>query len=245
MHWSEDEEFWRELFPVMFPDDRFEAASAQIDQVLGLAGVHSGAVLDLCCGPGRHSVELARRGFHVTGVDRTAYLLDQARSRDTDQAVEWVQQDMREFRRPGAFDVACNLFTSFGYFDAEADNLKVLRNVYESLKPGGVFVMELLGKERLARVWQSSICSDYPGGITLVQRPKVAANWSRVENEWILIKEGRARTFRFGHWIYSGRELQERLTGSGFATVELFGDLGGSPYGVDALRLVAVAKKSG
>jgi SAM-dependent methyltransferase len=243
MNWFEDEDFWREMFPFMFPADRFDAAAQQVEQILQLTGVHGGAVLDLCCGPGRHSCELAKRGFAVTGVDRSAFLLEQARSRAGEAGIEWVQKDMREFRREGAFDLACNLFTSFGYFETEEQNLFVLQNVCQSLKPGGVFVLELLGKERLARVWQSVICTDYPDGITLIQRPKVSDDWCKVENEWLLLKDGAYRTYRFSHWIYSGRELKEWLLLAGFSKVDLYGDLSGSPYGIDALRLIAVSRR--
>lgn len=244
MEWFENDDFWREMFPVMFPAERLDAGAQQVEQIVKLTGVESGAVLDLCCGPGRHSQEFARRGFAVTGVDRSPFLLERARTRASAESIEWVQQDMREFRREGAFDLACNLFTSFGYFESEEDNQRVLRNVYESLKPGGVFVMELLGKERLARVWQSAICTDYPGGITVLQRPKVSDDWCKVENVWVVLKDGAYRTYRFTHWIYSGRELKELLLTAGFAEVELYGDLGGSTYGVDAARLIAVSRRA-
>ena len=96
-------------------------------------------MLDLCCGPGRFSIELAKRGFRVTGVDRTRFLLGKAKSREKKAGVkvEWVESDMRDFVRPGAFDLALSMFTSFGYFDDKADDLRVLRQVCESLKPGG------------------------------------------------------------------------------------------------------------
>ena len=67
MEWFEDETLWRELYPYVFPVDRVAAAPAQVSQILSLAAVNGGAVLDLCCGPGRHSLEFARRGFTVTG----------------------------------------------------------------------------------------------------------------------------------------------------------------------------------
>jgi SAM-dependent methyltransferase len=242
MNWFEDEEFWREFFPVMFPEDRFAAAGAQVEQILKLTGVQSGAVLDLCCGPGRHSQEFAQRGFAVTGVDKSEFLLQQAMVRGTGP-VEWVHQDMRDFRRERAFHLACNLFTSFGYFESDEDNLQVLRNVHASLKPGGVFVLEVLGKERLARIWKDSIVTDYPDGTTWVQRPQIRDDWCRVENEWLLVKGASASRFCFKHWIYSARELKDLLRLSGFAKVDVFGDLGGSPYGLDALRLVAVARR--
>ena len=64
-----------------------------------------------------------------------------------------------------------------------------------------------------------------------------------MRTEWILIKDGRSKTAVFEHWIYSGRELKERLLASGFRQVRLFGNIQGTPYDVEALRLVAVACK--
>ena len=246
MEWFEDEAFWRELYPYMFPPERISAAPTQVEQVLALARTSSGAVLDLCCGPGRHAEEFARRGFTVTGVDRSPFLLERARERTAESGVtvEWVQEDMRRFERTAAFNLVCNLFTSFGYFEREEEDLEVLRHVHQSLKPGGVLVLEMLGKERLARVYQNAVSSEFPDGALLLQRHEVRSDWSRIRNEWMLLKDGRYRTFHFEHTIYSGRELKERLLASGFAEVRLFGDLEGAPYGVDATRLVAVARKA-
>jgi len=244
MEWFENEEFWRQLYPYMFPADRFAATPEQVTQMLSLVGITQGRVLDLCCGPGRHSVELARRGFAVTGVDLTPFLLDRARERagEAGVAIEWVQEDMRCFCRSAAFDLACSLFTSWGYFGDE-ENVQVLRNVRESLAPGGVFVMELLGKERVASVWKESISTDYPDGTVLIQRPRVRDNWCRIENDWILLKDGGVRTFHFEHAVYSARELRDRLIGAGFTTVDLYGGLDGSEYALGAPpRLVAVAR---
>jgi len=246
MEWFEDESFWIELYPYMFPPERFAAAGEQVDQLIALAKCTSGAVLDLCCGPGRHSIALAQLGFTVTGVDRSTFLLGHARNRAAEAGVtvEWIQEDMRRFLRPAAFDLACSIFTSFGYFEDETDNLQVLRNVHASLKPSGVFVLELIGKERLARAWQNAIYTDHADGSALIQRPKVVHDWCRIQNEWILLRDGRTRTFRFEHAIYSGREIKERLLACGFAEAQLFGDLAGTPYGLDAPRLVAVARKA-
>src|SRR5206468_5375646 len=117
------------------------------------------SVLDLCCGPGRHSLEFARHGFQVTGVDRTARYLDAARAAATGEGltVEFVQGDMPHFQRPAAFDVALNLFTSFGYFEDEAEDLCVLRHLHTSLKPGGQVLLEMAGKEPLARDFQLAL----------------------------------------------------------------------------------------
>jgi SAM-dependent methyltransferase len=201
-------------------------------------------VLDLCCGPGRHSVSFAQLGFSVTGVDLSTFLLERARERAAEAGitVEWVQEDMRRFHRSSSFDLACSMFTSFGYFDEE-DDMNILRNVSESLAAGGMFVIETIGKERLARIWQNALCSKLEDGSLVLQRPEVRADWTRIRNEWVVIKDGRSKSFHFEHTIYSGRELKDRLLESGFEKVNLYGDLEGKPYGLEATRLVAVAHK--
>ncbi len=243
--WFDDDAFWRETYPFMFPPERFEAAPAEIAALLKLAKPRGKAVLDLCSGPGRAAVELAKRGYRVTGVDRTRFLMDKAKARAkaAKVKVEWVASDMRDFVRTAAFDLALSLFTSFGYFDEKGEDLLVLRNVHESLKPGGVFVIELNGKERLAKIFQPTTSQRLPGGGWLVERHEIFDSWTRIRNEWVVIKDGKSRTFRFHHTVYSGQELKDRLETAGFADIQLFGSLAGGEYGVNAARLVAVARK--
>jgi SAM-dependent methyltransferase len=246
MEWFESEGFWRDFYPYMFPPERFSAAKEEVSRIMASSQCNSGSVLDLCCGPGRHAVEFAQRGFRVTGVDRSPFLLERAREHASaaDAAIEWVMEDMRNFVRPATFDLACSLFTSFGYFKDEDDNLRVLRNIHQSLKETGVLVMEVLGKERLARNWKDTICTQHADGSLWVQRPQLRDDCCRVYSDWVLVKDGRARSFSFEHTIYSGRELKDRLLSCGFGQVQLFGDLQGSPYNLEATRLVAVARKS-
>jgi len=246
MPWFEDESFWRDLYPYMFPPERLAAASDQVEKILKLTGFRGRTVLDLCSGPGRHAVELALHGFDVTGIDRSKFLLERARQKagETGVSVTWVESDMRRWRFPQAFDLICNLYTSFGYFEDARDNLRVLRNVRRHLAPGGVLFMEMLGKERLSRVWQSAMCADYEDGALLVQRPQLRADMSRVHSQWILLKDGRYRSWEFEHWVYSGAELKDMLRTAGFKDVKLYGDFEGAPYGVEAKRLIAVARKA-
>ena len=137
-----------------------------------------------------------------------------------------------------------NLFTSFGYFDKKDDDRRVVRNIFDSLKAGGVCVIDVMGKERLAKIMQSSHAERHPDGSLLVQMHEIFDDWTRIRNEWILLKGNRARRFKFHHTIYSGQELNDLLRQAGFTEVKLYGDLDGQPYGLDAARLVAVARKS-
>jgi hypothetical protein len=93
-------------------------------------------------------------------------------------------------------------------------------------------------------VFESTGSTEIEGVGLSIQRRKVIDDWSRMENEWIFIKDGRAETFRLRHWIYSGRELRGMLESVGFGAVEIYGDLEGMPYGPRAKRLVAVARKT-
>jgi len=242
--WFEDESFWSGLYPHMFPQSRMEKAEVDADHIIALTGVSGGRLLDLCCGPGRFSTAFARRGFMVTGVDSTDCLLRTARSRAQaeDISVEWVSMDMRSFRRKGYFHLAINMFTSFGYFSSHSDNLRVLLNLRESLRPGGTVLLEMMGKEVLASIFSPVTLTEVGDGNMLVQKHSVEDGWRRIVNDWILLSEdGVERRWRFSHWVYSASELESMLLEAGFGNISFYGDLEGSPYDTTAGRLVAVA----
>jgi SAM-dependent methyltransferase len=245
MNWFENEEFWSAFFPVMFPAERAAAADKQVAEILALTLPNGRAVLDLCCGPGLHAVAFALRGFDVTGVDLSDFLLNKARQRASDNkvSVRWIHDDMRSFQESQSFDLACNLTTSLGYFEDEDENLRVLRNVYQSLRPGGVFLIDIVGKEVFARNWRPVFRTPQSDGSILTQRSQVLDGWERIRNEWTLVKSKTRYRMIYEHSIYSGRELKNSLLLSDFSSVKLFGDLKGSAYGMDACRLVAVATK--
>ncbi|MGV3721610.1 MAG: class I SAM-dependent methyltransferase [Actinomycetota bacterium] len=245
--WFENESFWEELYPFMFPQTRFDAAAEQASQAVGLAEPNGFAVLDLCCGPGRHSVALAQQGFQVTGVDRTPLLLNKARelAASSHASVEWVQDDMRAFRRPGSYHLVLSMFTSFGYFADPQEDLLVLRNCWDNLQPGGALVIDVLGKERLAKVFQPTVSATLPDGALVIQRHEIRADWTRIWNEWLIIRDESVRRFTFEHAVYSGQELRGRAEIAGFTDVRLYGSLTGSEYGPHAERLIVVARKPG
>lgn len=243
--WFEDETFWQSSYPFLFPEEKFVAGEAEVAALQKLTGLSFGRVLDLCCGPGRHSIPLARQGAEVTAVDRSRFLLEKARSRAGLETlnIEWVQEDMRTFVRPSRFELVINLFTSFGYFGDVDEDLAVLRNVFCSLVLGGLFVIDVIGKEIVARGFAPNVVEKREDGTMLVKTREITDNWYRIRSHWLLIRDREVTHIHFDHALYSGRELVDLLKRTGFENVKLFGSLQGDPYDLNARRLVAVAVK--
>ena len=243
--WFDDDAFWRDLYPFLFSEARFADAAEEARQVLRLTRPRGKAVLDLCCGPGRVSIALAKRGYRVTGVDRTRYLLTKARARAKSRraTVEWIRKDMRDFVRPAAFDLALSMHTSFGYFDDKREDVRVLGHVLESLKPGGVFLIDVMSKERIAQIFTPATSTTLPDGTELIHRHEIFDDWTRIRNAWTILRGGKAKTYRFHHTIYSGQEMRDLMDRAGFSSVRLYGGFGGEPYGRKSLRLIAVGRR--
>jgi len=243
--WHENDEYWEFLETFMLSPRVMDAAPVEAENALKLIDAKPGAaLLDLCCGHGRHTVEFARQGYKLTGVDRNARYLERARQRaaDADLDIEFVQDDMRTFRRPNAFDGVTNLLTSFGYFDDPDDDRRVLENVHISLKSGRRLVAEMSGKEVLARIYQKRDWDVQDGVYQMVEREPID-NWSRLKIRWIFVKDGKTHEFHLTLRLYSASELADLLMSVGFRDVRIYGGLDGSPYDQKAKRMVAVAVK--
>lgn len=245
--WYDDDRFWELMRPYMFTDRSWERAEKEIDQLVEHHGLEPGdRILDLPCGPGRHALELAQRGFSVTAVDRTESFVDEVDelAAEQDVKIETHTADMREFEHPRSFDVVVNLFTSFGYFDDEAENQGVLARFFEHLRPGGRLVMDVVGKEGLAQTFQPRDWHEFDDGALLLEERELSEDWGWLENRWILFTpDGERHEFRLGHRLYSGVELRRMVEQAGFADVEVKGSLDGEPYAPKSHRLVVTGHK--
>ena len=244
--WELPDSVWESMVgPFLSRPTSLERAAVDVDGILSLVSVAPTArILDLCCGVGRHALELARRDFNVTGVDKTARFLEQARrqAREQGSVIEFVRQDMRVFRQPNSFDLALNLNTSFGYFEDPADDLKVLRNIHASLLAGGSLVLETIGKEVLARIFQERDWSEIDGCLFLHER-RPSEDWGRMNVRWIKITSGQKEEWSFTHRLFAATELAALMGEAGFKSVKTYGDLEGRPYDNTASKLVVIAQK--
>ncbi|HYV94693.1 MAG TPA: methyltransferase domain-containing protein [Chitinophagales bacterium] len=107
-------------------------------------------VLDAACGNGRYSIFLANKGFNVVGIDLSWKNIQHAGNFESENLTFYLH-DMREMFYVNYFDAVFNFFTSFGYFSSEKDNLKAIRSLSNSLKPGGRLVIDFFNSEKIVR----------------------------------------------------------------------------------------------
>ncbi|MFI6031202.1 class I SAM-dependent methyltransferase [Amycolatopsis magusensis] len=245
MAWYDDDDLWAGFAGAMFSRRRAAEAAELVAKSPLLAFPAGARVLDLCCGPAIHVVPLAQRGDRVTGVDLSEVMLARAREtcREAGVDVRLVQADMLDFAEDRAFDVVLNLYTSFGYFDDPADNLRVLRNAHASLDRGGTLLIDVLGKEVLASWVGRPQAVDVEEG-TVFMRDTILDDWTRLRTEWTLVAGDTVRRATITSFLYSAAELRALFQQAGFTDVECFGDFDGSPYDNHARRLIVRGRRA-
>lgn len=247
--WFEDEAFWIQYAPIMFDSSRWAEATAVAEGVLKLTGdgrkPQDLKILDAGCGLGRISVELAICGAQVTGVDLIQPFLDAAKESALAEnvSVEWVQADLRSFSRPAAFDVAINVYTSFGYCQTIEEDTQILRNIARSLKPGGYFILEMVGREIAVRDFTAGEWFER-AGYTVLTDFSVEGAWEGLRSHWQLYtKDGLKADHMFIQRLYAATELRQLMVSAGFADVKIYGDFDRSPYNERARTMILVGRK--
>ena len=255
MQWFESENFWTQFAPIMFDDARWAEALTVAQYVKDIAKLAPGSkVLDAGCGLGRISVELAALDLDVTGVDIIQSELDAAQDSAQAEGVELtlVNHDLRTFHAPNQFDCAVNLYTSFGYCDTIDEDMQILRNIAESVKPGGTFIMECTSRETAILYWT-------PGeeferaGYKVVTHFEVTGAWEGLKSQWTLypadtdLKKTPAPQPVVDHTfiqrLYPATFLRNKLMEFGFSKAEVYGDFDFSPYNENARTMVLIGRK--
>jgi SAM-dependent methyltransferase len=231
-------DFWR----VAIPEDRTLAEVDFLEQTLRIRPGSS--VLDVPCGHGRHSLELARRGYRVTGVDFSSDLLGAARRSAAAEGltIEWIERDMRSLAESEAFDAAFCAGNSFGYFD-DAGNQAFLESTARALGRGGRFLIASGWiSESLLPNFRETLDREF-SGIRFQAENRYDAAEARVESRFTVSRGGRSETRLAAHRIYTYRELVKMLEAAGFAGFEAFGSPAGEPFVPGSPELLLSATK--
>jgi SAM-dependent methyltransferase len=243
-YWSESffSGLWERAQLGMWTDDDNRAAADKIEQALQLPP--GARVLDVPCGDGRVSVELAARGYDATGVDlNETFLAAAARKADErDVHVEWQRRDMRQLPFESEYDGAINFGGSFGYFD-EAGNERTAARIYHALRPGGRFLVDMPSPETIFprfrdRLWNRA------GDLLVLVENRWDHTSGRNESDWTMVAADGTREDRHSSIrLYAYHELAELLSGVGFGQVEGFDADQLGPFHVGAARMIVVATK--
>jgi SAM-dependent methyltransferase len=222
-------ELWRRAYS----QDESRAQAADVARALRLA--HGERVLDVPCGNGRLSLELAARGARVSGLDACAEFVAEGRQRAAQRGLELElhEGDMRALPWNGAFDAALCAGNSFGYFD-EQGNRAFLGAVAQALRPGGRFLLEyplvaeLVLARREYRDWRVL------GERLLLSDARYDARTGRLETTYTFADLARANgaleSRTASYQVYTAREIEALLRAAGFTEIELLADLEGSPF---------------
>ena len=238
-----DDDYLRVFGPVL-PEER---TAAEVDGVVTQLGLGPGAcLLDLCCGPGRHAVPLARLGFRVTGLDLSRRLLAAAAA-GHGEPVGLVAADMRRLPFADAsFDAVLNLFHAFGYLEDETQDELVLAEVARVLAPGGRFLLEVANREALVRGWHDSDVTRHDDGLVVLQERTLDLRSSRDLVRYTLLHpDGRRTSHDTSIRLYTLTELAAMLDRAGLELLAVSGDLDGGPLELDSSFVVALSGRAG
>lgn len=237
-------ELYLRLFAAMATPDR---TAQEVSAVLALLDPQPGArLLDLACGQGRHAIVLARLGYRVIGLDRSAFVLARAQeaARAAAAGAAWVLGDMRRLPFGPEFDACLSLFTSFGYFEDEAENEEALHQVAGVLRPGGQLFLDLKNRDTHAQhpclnSWRRQ------GEAIILEETSFDPTTCHSTTTFTWLEGGQAESITHAVRLYAAPELAAMLRRAGLEPVALYGDLDGRPLAAGSQRLIVVARKGG
>ncbi len=238
-------EWWRDFFIPVIGEIMFSSkenqSKAEVEQVLKQVNLKSGKVLDLACGVGRHSIPFAKMKFEVTGLDFSKNYLAEARksSRKEKVDVDFRHGNMKNLKphfEKNEFDLVVSLYNSFGYFKTRGDDLKMLKEVFRVLKPGGRLVINTLNGDgvKVALKKSISVGREPIKNVFMIDAAKFDEAKRKTISEWTVI-DARKRTAKihrmsFQQNVYTFNEMKTLLIKAGFKIEKTWGPLHGGLF---------------
>lgn len=234
-----DSGWWDEFFPAfrpVFDTIPNRVSNAQVRYLIRKLGLKRGSsFLDCPCGIGRTALPLAKAGVRVTGVDITGSYLEECekKARRRGLSVKLVKTDMRRINFNREFDAAGNIFTSFGYFKKESDNLLVLKRAFAALKSDGKFILHLINRDWIVHNFTPSDWSEM-NGLKVLNKRKFNYASSSMDDTWLFMKDGEEQSIKTYLRMYSLHELITMFKKVGFCDVEGFSSVQDDPVTRDS-----------
>jgi len=231
-------DFWR----AAVSPEQTHAEADFLQQQLQVSG--PAKILDVPCGGGRLALDLAARGFRLTGIDISSEFIEEAKTQSVERnlSVEWHNGDMRELPWPGEFDAAFSFGNSFGYLDDQG-NAEFLERVVQVLKPGARFAMDTgATAESILPSFQERRWFEIAGIIFLINR-RYDHEQGRIFTEYTFIRDNVIEKRPASQRVYSFSEIKRMLNKAGLEVEASFSSLSGEPFRLGSQRLFLAAKK--
>ena len=229
-------EWWRQLFNALYVKtdgdvvENIENTRRDVDFILSAAAITSNSlILDLCCGQGRHCLELARRGFrNVTGVDRSRYLVRLAKKRAQAENLHVVfkEGDARNPRlTENTFDCVAIMGNSFGYFSNKTDDEKVLTTVGKILRPSGQLVLDITDGAYMADHFERRSWEWIDEHHLVCRERSLSADRERLISREVIVHDesGVLADQFYAERLYTKESIQRLLEKTGFRQVRHHG----------------------
>ena len=222
------------------------AARKEVEFILSQtpARVHQ-RILDIACGPARHLIWFCSAAEFAVGVDRSADLLAEAATRlgSLSTKVKLVCADMRRLPFRSEFTCATLLFTSFGYFQTDQENLTVIQQASKALQPGGVFWLDYINEPHLRDNLQPhSLTSD---GRRLIEQHRKITDQDRVEKQIRIVTDAGEKLINESVKLYSRQQIEQMFTQAHLTVENVWGDFNGHPHTDHSPRLIIMGAKNG
>lgn len=245
MNWYE--KWFGKDYLLVYPHRDSAEAIAQIDFLLKTIPQlpKNAKILDLCCGSGRHSIELRKLGYDVVSADLSLDLLNIAKEFAYDNNIDLkiIRCDMREIPFSNQFDLVIQFFTSFGYFESDEDNQKVLNSISKSLKPNGKFLIDYMNPDHVVDNLVSKDEKDISEGIHIIQERWIDKQRHRINKKITLIRDGKEESYEESVRLYSHEEMKDMLYEAGLQLSETYGDFLGTKFNRKSPRMILIGYK--
>jgi SAM-dependent methyltransferase len=221
-----------------------ERTDTETNSIIRLLDLNSpSTILDLACGYGRHTNRLAELGHQMTGVDIMPGFLEIARHDAMQRGVEvnYIQEDMRRLLFHEAFDYTLLLFTAFGYF-CDEENLRVLKNIANALKPGGRVIFDTHNRDNFLKNILPYYVTEKEGNL-MIDRGSFDCLTGYWENRRIVIRSGIRREKPFKIRLYNPNEICDWLERAGLTVEHIYGGWDGQPISPEEPRMIIIGRK--
>lgn len=200
--------------------------------------------LDCPVGIGRIALPLAKKGIKVTGVDIMPSYLGELSEKASKAKLpmKLFHLDMRKIDFENQFDAVGNLWTSFGYFEKESDNLLVLKKLYKALKPGGKFVIQIINRDWIMKNFEPNSWYEV-NDVKVLEKREFHYDKSISSTVWTFIKDGEEKSIDTFIRMYSYHELKQMLEKVGFKNVIGYGSVKEDPISSNSREMFIFAEK--